>query len=192
MPRRQMEVPMELRITVPMAGAIAELFPPESPISHYVLDRSFGRFQLREFDPRRLDPNAGKIKRVRGPDRGGTPGSSQRRPASPSPHRPVEGSRRVPAPGAEWSADKSSRRTPIRRILDRGRWHSRTAIAGWALRSRADDGTTGVCRTCQARGRRRTARRRHCEGSCRSNGETCARRAGRQLQRKHGLPRHAS
>jgi hypothetical protein len=60
-----MEVPMELRITVPMAGALAELFPPESPISHYVLDRSFERFQLREFDPRRLDPNAGKIKRVR-------------------------------------------------------------------------------------------------------------------------------
>jgi hypothetical protein len=56
---------MELRITVPMAGALAELFPPESPISHYVLDRSFERFQLREFDPRRLDPNAGKIKRVR-------------------------------------------------------------------------------------------------------------------------------
>lgn len=57
-----MEVPMELRTTVPMAGALAELFPPESPISHYVLDRSFERFQLREFDPRRLDPNAGKIK----------------------------------------------------------------------------------------------------------------------------------
>src|SRR6266568_1644899 len=56
---------MELRITVPMAGALAELFPPESPISHNVLDRSFKRFQLREFDPRRLDPNAGKIKRVR-------------------------------------------------------------------------------------------------------------------------------
>ena len=56
---------MELRITVPMAGALAELFPPESPISHYVLDRTFERFQLRECDPRRLDPNAGKIKRVR-------------------------------------------------------------------------------------------------------------------------------
>ena len=56
---------MELRITVPMAGALAELFPPESPISHYVLDRSFERFQVRQFDPRRLDPNAGKIKRVR-------------------------------------------------------------------------------------------------------------------------------
>ena len=65
LPRRQMEVPMELRITVPMAGALAELFPPESRISHYVLDRCFERFQLREFDPRRLDPNAGKIKRVR-------------------------------------------------------------------------------------------------------------------------------
>jgi hypothetical protein len=60
-----MEVPMELRITVPMAGALAELFPPESPISHYQLDRCFERFQLQEFDPRRLDPNAGKIKRVR-------------------------------------------------------------------------------------------------------------------------------
>jgi hypothetical protein len=56
---------MELRITVPMAGALAELFPPESPISHYVLDRTFERFQLQGFDPRRLDPNAGKIKRVR-------------------------------------------------------------------------------------------------------------------------------
>jgi hypothetical protein len=60
-----MEVPMELRITVPMAGALAELFPPESPISHYQLDRTFERYQLGEFDPRRFDPNAGKIKRVR-------------------------------------------------------------------------------------------------------------------------------
>jgi hypothetical protein len=56
---------MELGVTVPMAGALAELFPPESPVSHYVLDRCFERYQLRAFDPRRVDPNAGKIKRVR-------------------------------------------------------------------------------------------------------------------------------
>lgn len=56
---------MELRITVPMAGALAELFPPESPVSHYVLDRCFERYGLSQFDPRRFDPNAGKIKRVR-------------------------------------------------------------------------------------------------------------------------------
>lgn len=56
---------MELRMTVPMAGALAELFPPESPVSHYVLDRCFARHELAKFDPRQFDPNAGKIKRVR-------------------------------------------------------------------------------------------------------------------------------
>ena len=35
---------MELRVTVPMAGALAELFPPESPISHYVLDGPLSDF----------------------------------------------------------------------------------------------------------------------------------------------------
>ena len=47
---------MELQLTVPMAGALAELFPPESPVSHYVLDRCFARYRVNEFDPRRFDP----------------------------------------------------------------------------------------------------------------------------------------
>jgi hypothetical protein len=51
--------------TVEVAVSLSELFPPESLVSHDILDRAIQRHGLAAFDPRKVESQAGKKKRVR-------------------------------------------------------------------------------------------------------------------------------